>query len=245
MSYQIKLKVFEGPFDLLFHLIQKNEVNIYDIPIAEITDQYINYIHQLQENNLEVMSEFIVMAAHLLEIKSKMLLPKSKNDEETETDPRTDLVEQLLQYKRFKEFSSILKEREKEADKIAYKLPEIIENYLSEEHFDTDPVLEGLSLNDIFQAFKRVLERNEKKIDKIRSKFQSVSRDLYTVEEKMEWLFWRINEKKSMIFSDLFYEDASRVEIIITFLALLELIKLKKVNIKQNNSFSDIMIEIW
>ena len=125
MAIPVKLPVFEGPLDLLLHLIDKNKIDIYDIPIVEITDQYMAYIHQMESENLGVMSEFLVMAATLLDIKCKMLLPKEVNEEGTEEDPRAELVEKLLEYKMYKYMSYELKDRMEDADKIFYREPDI------------------------------------------------------------------------------------------------------------------------
>ena len=127
MELTVKLETFEGPLDLLLHLLEKNKVNIYDIPIVEITNQYMEYIHQMERQDLDIMSEFMVMAATLIDIKAKMLLPKKAKEEEEEVDPRAELVQQLLEYKLYKSISYELKDRQLDAEHVMYKVPTIPE----------------------------------------------------------------------------------------------------------------------
>lgn len=243
MDITIKLEAFEGPLDLLYHLIEKNEINIYDIPIASLTDQYLQYLASVQERNLENMSEFLVMAASLLEIKSKMLLPSPKVEKEEYIDPREELVNKLLEYKKFKHISEQLKEREREAEKILYKesTPTL---FLEQEKFDFDvrSVLDGITLQDIFRAFEEVVKRRERKTDKVRSGFKSIQKDLYTIDEKITYILDLLILMPAIKFQDIFREDSDKMEVVVTFLALLELIKMKKVHVQQKNVFDDILI---
>ena len=155
MGIPVKLEAFEGPLDLLLHLIEKNKIDIYDIPIVEITNQYMEYIRQMQREDLNVMSEFLVMAATLLDIKCRMLLPKEVNEDGEEEDPRRELVEQLLQYKMYKYMADELKERQQGSDMVLYRGPDVPEEVLEyAEPVDLDRLLGGLTLsrlNDIFQ----------------------------------------------------------------------------------------------
>ena len=245
MSITVKLEVFEGPFDLLFHLIEKNKINIYDIPIALITDQYMEYIDSMQERNKENMSEFLVMAATLLEIKSKMLLPIPKDAQEEEEDPRGALVNKLLEYKKVKHFSEELKERQKEAEKIFFrssKLPQHLRSMLQDVPIDVCEVLDGITLQNMFAVFQDLLKRKDNKMDPIRSGFKSVQRDIYKIEDKITYIMDLLVLSPIMHFEELFYEDSDKMEIVVTFLALLELIRGKKINIEQKYPFDDILI---
>lgn len=240
MAYQIKLEVFEGPFDLLFHLLDKNEVEIYDIPIAKITQQYMEYIATLQMLDLEVASEFLVMAATLLAIKSKMLLPKppkiSDDIEELDVDPRDELVARLLEYKRFKHIAEYLKDREQVQERI-YTRPNDEEMYL--DLFSEDNPLEGIGLFDLLEALKEVLERV---VDGVEIPGE-IARDEISVRDKIREVLGRlVFQPKGIRFKELFRAQVTRVEVVVTFLALLELIKLGKVMVHQSKAFGDIMI---
>ena len=177
MGIPVKLEVFEGPLDLLLHLIGKNKIDIYDIPIVEITNQYMEYIRNMQREDLNVMSEFLVMAATLLDIKCRMLLPKEVNEEGEEEDPRQELVEQLLQYKMYKFIAGELKDREGDAAFIMYRGPSIpseVEKYV--EPVDLGKLLDGLTLNRLNEVFRDVMKRQNDKIDPVRSKFGKIEK---------------------------------------------------------------------
>lgn len=233
-DYQIKLDAFEGPLDLLMHLIEKNKINIYDIPIAEITEQYMEYLDQFKEFNIEVASGFLVMAATLLQIKSRVLLPKSpkleSDMEEEEIDPRKELVERLLEYKRFKEVSEVLDQLAVNQAKHFFKQPEtLMTKYLP---------LEGLPISSLLDAFKVVLSATVEKT-------AIVERDPFTIEEKMKDIISLLHKnKKITLFTDTFSCAANRAEMITTFLALLELIKLKRIFIEQQYAFAPIYIKL-
>ena len=186
-TFLIKIDEFEGPLDLLLHLIEKNKVNIYDIPIVEITNQYMDYIHQMEREDLNVMSEFMVMAATLISIKCRMLLPREVTEEGEEEDPREELVRQLLEYKMYKYMSYELRDRMAEAAKNVYKLPTIPKEVLSyREPVDTEDLLDGLTLEKLNQIFQSVMKRQEDKIDPIRSKFGKIEKEEVSLPEKME-----------------------------------------------------------
>ena len=162
MGIPVKLEVFEGPLDLLLHLIDKNKIDIYDIPIVEITNQYMEYIRNMQREDLNIMSEFLVMAATLLDIKCRMLLPKEVNEEGEEEDPRQELVEQLLQYKMYKYISYELKEREMDSDMVLYKgptIPEEVKEYV--EPVNLDKLLGDLTLQKLGAIFQDVMKRQD------------------------------------------------------------------------------------
>lgn len=239
MAYQIKLEVFEGPFDLLFHLIDKSEVDIYDIPIAKITDQYLEYIAQLQTLDLDLASEFLVMAANLLAIKARMLLPKPPKEDPEEdlgTDPRDDLVERLLEYRKFKQVAELLKEREKIQGKVFTRFNE--EEMFSSLFSDENP-LEGISMDDLMCALQEVLNRVEEDIIP-----PVIPREEYSIRDKMREIVRRlVFYPNGVAFSQLFLKkNLNRVEVVVTFLALLELIKVKKVSIHQSRVFEEITV---
>lgn len=240
MSYQIKLPVFEGPFDLLFHLIEKNEVDIYDIPIAKITQQYLEYITAMQKLDLELASEFLVMAATLLSIKARMLLPKppkeeAAEDEEFGMDPRDELVERLLEYKQFKQMAEYLKEREECQEKV-YTRPN--EEDMFVHLFSEENPVEGISLDSLLGALQEVLDRAaEVELS------GEIARDEVSMRDKMKEIMHRLFLKpKGIAFRDLFRMKATRVEVVVTFIALLELIKLGKIRVYQSKNFGEIMI---
>ena len=239
MTYQIKIHNFEGPFDLLFHLIEKAEVDIYDIPIADITNQYLEYIYEMKNLDLESASEFIVMAATLIQIKSKMLLPKESNpfDEITadELDPRAELVEKLLEYKKYKEVSETFKDMELRNLDIIYKPAEIIDDV------DEDKILLNTTLADIINAFQEMVIRYRESTDES-SLEQQILEEEFTVDDKIEEIRIVLIQTKKMLFRDLFLNAKSKLEIVITFLALLELIRLREIQAYQNTVYGDITI---
>lgn len=240
----VKLEVFEGPLDLLLHLIEKNKVNIYDIPIAEITDQYMEYIHQMQREDLNIMSEFMVMAATLISIKCRMLLPKEVNEEGEEEDPREELVRQLLEYKMYKYMSYELRDRMAAAAKNVYKQPTIPEEVLSyKEPVDAKKLLEGLTLAKLNDIFQSVIRRQEDKVDPIRSKFGKIEKEEVSMPDKMEEVEEYARTHKSFGFRDLLSKQPSKVQVIVTFLSILELMKMGKIHISQKEIFGEIYIE--
>lgn len=235
MSINIKLEVFEGPFELLFHLIEKAKLDIYDIPIAEITDQYIDYLNMMKNLDIDLASEFLVMAATLLEIKSKMLLPKiSKNEEENIEDPRDELVIKLLDYKRFKEVTNLLRERYFIHEKYLYKNTDFADAII-----DSFKLPDELPIELLVEKFQSILLRKK---ETIKHEHRKVFRDNVTVDEKMDEIIDYLSSKEWIYFDDLLicYED--KLEIIVTFLALLELIKQKDVSAVQIGSFNRILI---
>ncbi|WMJ88106.1 segregation and condensation protein A [Anaerocolumna sp. MB42-C2] len=243
MSISVKLDVFEGPLDLLLHLIDKNKVNIHDIPIAIITEQYMEYIRQMKTKNLDIMSEFLVMAATLINIKSKMLLPKDETKEEEEEDPRQELVERLLEYKMYKYISLDLKDREMDAARILYKdatIPKEIEDF--KEEIDPRSLLSDLTLAKLHKIFESVIKKQVDKIDPIRSKFGKIEKEEINLTEKILDIQKYGLIHKSFSFRGLLMKQSGKMDIIVTFLGVLELIKIGQVRIKQDNLFEDIMI---
>lgn len=244
MGIPVKLQVFEGPLDLLLHLIEKNKVNIYDIPIVEITNQYMDYIHAMEREDLNIMSEFMVMAATLISIKCRMLLPRETTEEGEEEDPREELVRQLLEYKMYKYMSYELRDRMAMAAKNVYKLPTIPKEVLSyREPVDTSELLDGLTLEKLNQIFLSVMRRQEDKIDPIRSKFGKIEKEEVSLPEKMEEIENYARGHKTFCFSRLLKKQASKVQVIVTFLAILELMKIGAIRISQKQIFDEIEIE--
>lgn len=243
MAIPVKLEVFEGPLDLLLHLIEKNKVDIYDIPIVEITAQYLEYIQNMQTEDMNVMSEFLVMAATLLDIKCKMLLPKEVNEEGEEEDPRAELVQKLLEYKMYKYMSYELKDRQVDAGRTLFKgktLPKEIEDYRPP--VDLEELLGDADLNKLQLLFKTVMRRQEDKIDPVRSTFGKIERDEIDMEAKSFYVEDYIKEHKTFSFRQLLEKQKSKMEIIVTFLIILEMMKTGKIFIVQEETFDDIMI---
>jgi len=244
MEISVKLQAFEGPLDLLLHLIDENKVNIYDIPIAEITDQYIDYLHRMEETDLDVMSEFLVMAATLLDIKCRMLLPREISEEGEEIDPRAELAEQLMQYKMYKYISYELKERQTDADHYFFRkpfIPDEVAAYIPP--VDMDELLDDLTLLKLHGIFNEVMRRSVEKIDPIRSKFGKIEREEVSMAEKVIYIEKYIGTHSHFSFRQLLAGQCSRNQVIVTFLAVLELIKRGKLRVCQDHTFADIQIE--
>ena len=243
MGIPVKLQVFEGPLDLLLHLIDKNKIDIYDIPIVEITSQYMDYIRAMEEEDLNIMSEFLLMAATLLDIKCRMLLPKEVNEDGEEEDPRQELVEQLLQYKMYKFMSYELRDRELEGEQTMYKdptIPEEVMDYV--EPVDLDELLGDLTLATLNRVFQDVMKRQADKIDPVRSKFGKLEKEEVTVEEKLESVTEYAREHKHFSFRTLLGHQKSKMQTVVTFLAVLQLIKEGILIVQQEHAFDDIMI---
>lgn len=244
MGIPVKLQVFEGPLDLLLHLIDKNKIDIYDIPIVEITNQYMEYIKAMEKEDLNVMSEFLVMAATLLDIKCKMLLPKEVNEDGEEEDPRQELVEQLLEYKMYKYMSYELKDRELESERVMYKTPTIPQEVMEyEQPVNLDELLGDLTLQKLNHIFKDVMKRQVDKIDPVRSKFGKIEKEEVTVSDKLVFVTDYAREHKKFSFRTLLTKQNSKTQIVVTFLALLQLMKEGVLYIEpQEQPFDDIRI---
>ena len=244
MGISYKLESFEGPLDLLLHLIEKNKVNIYDIPIATITDQYLEYVKHMEEESMDVVSEFLVMAATLLDIKARMLLPKEVNEEGEEEDPRAELVARLLEYKTYKYMSMELKDMELDAEKIFYKSPTIpkeVEKY--EPPVDLDKLLDGVTLAKLQQIFQSVMRRQKDKIDPVRSTFGTIRKEPVSLEQKIASVMGYARKHRKFSFRGMLSKQKDKTEVVVTFLALLELMKVGKIYLTQENLFDDMMIE--
>jgi len=243
MSITVKLQVFEGPLDLLLHLIEKNKVDIYDIPISLITDQYLEYIRQMETEDLNIMSEFLVMAATLLDIKCRMLLPKEVNEEGEEEDPRAELVEKLIEYKLFKYMSYELKDRQVDAVRTLFKeptLPKEVEDYM--EPIDYEKLVGDMDLSRLNQIFKSIIKKQEDKIDPVRSQFGKIEKDEVNLEEKTAYIESYVQSHSRFSFRSLLEAQTSKMDIVVTFLVVLEMMKLGKILIVQEELFDDIII---
>ncbi|MGN0333874.1 MAG: segregation and condensation protein A [Lachnospiraceae bacterium] len=243
MGIPVKLQVFEGPLDLLLHLIDKNKIDIYDIPIVEITNQYMAYINAMEKEDLNVMSEFLVMAATLLDIKCKMLLPAEVNEEGEEEDPRQELVEQLLEYKMYKYMSYELRDRQVEGERTLYREPAIPDEVLDYvEPVDLDELLGDLTLSKLNRIFNDVMKRQVDKIDPVRSKFGKLEKEEVTLPDKLEYVTNYARAHKSFSFRKLLTKQSSKTQVVVTFLAILQLMKEGTILIEQKQPFDDIMI---
>lgn len=243
MDLNVKLQVFEGPLDLLLHLLEKNKVNIYDIPIVEITNQYMDYIRQMQQESLDVMSEFLVMAATLLDIKSRMLLPKEETEDEEEEDPRAELVQKLLEYKMYKCMSLELRDMQVDAGRRMYKPPTVPAEVLAyREPVDLDKLVAGIDLERLNSIYHSILRKQVDKVDPVRSKFGRIEKEEVSLDEKLTSLEQYAAEHTEFLFSQLFEHAHSKVQVIVTFLAVLELMKMGKIEVSQEYIFDDIRI---
>lgn len=236
-SYRVKTDVFEGPLDLLLHLINRYEIDIYDIPVAEITEQYMRYIHAMEQLELTIASEYLVMASTLLAIKSKMLLPQQKIDEEIdayEEDPREELVRRLIEYRKFKEAALHLEEKEINAKRIYMREPLLLEN--KKNRF----VLEkgAVTIYDMMDALHVMFER-KKWNEPLET---TVERVEIPIEQRMDEIIASLKKTQSGVkFSELF-PHPSRTQIVTTFIAILELMKNNQIYCKQENPFEEIII---
>ena len=239
---EFKLNDFEGPLDLLLHLIEKNKYSIFDIPIVDITEQYLDYVNAMQEEDLDIMSEFLVLAATLISIKAKMLLPKQ--EEEEEEDPRAELVRRLLEYKMYKYASIELKDMELDAGKNYYKQPSIPKEVLEyKEEIDPADVIGDVTLNKLNEIFKDIMKRTIDRVDPIRSKFGTIEKEEVRIEDKMEEIKSSMKGLKGINFRTLLEAQASKINVIVTFLAILELMKISEITVRQDELFGDIIID--
>ncbi len=244
MDLAVKIDVFEGPLDLLLHLIDKNKVEITDIPISLITDQYLNHIEQMDQDKMEVMSEFIEMAATLISIKTRMLLPQKTDENDELIDPRQELMEQLLEYKKYKLMADELRTRQQKAGQVYFKassIPDEVASYIPQA--DPDELLKDVDFSKLYSIFQQMMRKNKDKIDPIRSRFGTIKRESFTVHDKMKEIDLMRQDMKQISFRKLLKETASKSEMIATFLAILELMKVSKIKVVQRDVFHEIDIE--
>lgn len=235
MELDLKINEFEGPLDLLLHLIKESKMNIFDIKVEEITDQYLKYIESQEKMNLEIDSEYLVLASELIEIKSKLLLPNEKVEDEAEEDPREELINRLLEYEAYKEITKTLKEKEELRQEIYTKAPSNIQEYIE----DNTEIKSDITLDDLVDAFQKFLER--KKESKPLS--TKVTEKEITVSSRRCEIRNILKRKKKISFFELF-PVISREYIVATFLAVLEMAKNKELIITQNDTFDDITCEV-
>jgi len=235
MGYKIKLDIFEGPLDLLLYLVKKDHLNVYDIPIAKVTEQYLAYLELIKLLDLNIAGEFLVMAATLMQIKSKMLLPVEPDEQaEPEEDPRAELIRRLLEYEKFKEIAESLRQREIAQQEVFKRpKPEIIET--ADANIETPTYFEA-SIFDLINAFSQALK------DVPREVFYEVVKDEFTVEEKVHQILHLLLVNPSLRISELFVQAKHKIEIIVTFLAILELIRMKEIVAFQKELFQEIEI---
>lgn len=236
MEYAVKIDAFEGPLDLLLHLIKESKVDIWDIKIVDITDQYLSYIQSMEQLNLNIASEYLVMASELMEMKSKLLLPRhqEENDEE-EMDPREVLIQRLIEYQKYKEMTKSFKELEEVRHEFYTKAPENLKEFVEQ-----GTVVSGdVTLDDLMKAFQKFIQR--KKLEQPLA--TTVTKREITVEERRTSIRKILQEKKKVDFFDLF-EDITKEYIVVTFLAVLEMAKKRELTIYQENNFDHIICEV-
>lgn len=242
MAYKVKLDMFEGPFDLLVYLIENSEMNIYDIQVALITKQYLEHIEKIKALDVAVATEFMVLAAVLIEIKSKMLLPRFKPEGEFgfEDDPRAELVEKILEYKKFKQAAELLDRQEEYNQSIFEKPKEDLTQYTRE----PDEYL-NLDINQFAVAFTLFLHK-KKNVEEIKKNYSRVERQKLSIEDKIKQIFKFIKEKahKKTTFNELLGDKDGKYEKIITFMSVLEMIRLRAIHVKQTIAFGDITISM-
>jgi len=233
-GYTIKLPVFEGPLDLLLHLIHEHKLDIYDIPIAEVTDQYLHYLSLMEQLDLNIAGEFFVMAATLLQIKSQMLLPTLPQDEEEESDPRTELVERLLEYERFKLASESLKTLEEDRRQVYWRMTDELAGY------DAPVIPLNLQAMDLLLALQQLLEE----VGEGQEEVTSIERQKITLRMKMREIWQQIKSSADGVgFRELVHGSHTKLEIVMTFLALLELLRLHKIAVRQKQALGEIKIK--
>ena len=241
MSYKVRLQTFEGPFDLLVYLIENAEMSIYDIKISEITSQYLAYIQTMQEMDVHVASEFMVLASALIEIKSKMILPRMVDPGDgnvVEEDPRTELVARLLEYKRFKQAAEILQEQEERCTHIYEKPQEDISAYLDE----PDEYLR-LDLAQFANAFNLFIQKKQK-VDSVRKHYTRIERERARMEERISYIAGMLRKSIGQIFSfkEFIHNKKDRYDVVVTFVSLLEMAKNRIVQVDQKSTYGDIQV---
>ena len=239
MIYKVKLQAFEGPFDLLVYLIEQNRMSIYDIKVSEITSQYIGYIREAQERNIEVAQEFMVMAAELIEIKSRMLLPQAAAEpgEELLEDPRSQLVARILEYKQFKEMAAFLAEQEEINSHVHAKPAEDFSDFIGE----PEELLKG-DMDQFAKAFIAFIHKKQR-IDEMHRTYERVERASMSMENRIMQMTEFFRTRKTMKFSEMIKDDDSPFNRVITFMSLLELVKQRAVSAEQKKRYGDIIIK--
>ncbi|MDR3596717.1 segregation/condensation protein A [Clostridium sp.] len=238
---KIKINDFEGPFDLLLHLIKKNQMSIYNVKIFEITNQYLNYLNEMKEMDLEITSEFIVVAATLIEIKSKHLLPKSKKEDENEEDDEKNLLEKLIVYKKIKGVSLFFRDRYTSAGEVYGKKPEIIEE--RKEDISKVDLFKNTNLIALYNIYNNLLEIYNNKQNRNNVIQKKIYVDKYRIEDKLEFIRNKLINENVSNFTEITKDCECKLECVVTFLALLEMIKQRMVKVYQSDNFMNILIE--
>ena len=244
---KIKVADFEGPFDLLLHLIKKNKMDIYNVEIYKITNQYLESLNEMKEMDLEITSEFVVIAATLIEIKSKKLLPKVKvEEEENEEDIEKRLMEKLIEYKRFKGVSEFFKERYTSSGEVYSKKPEVIEEIEKPDKKvveSFEDIFKNITLLDLYNIYNRILENYREKQNVANVVQKRIYVDKYKIEDKMNILIKRFENDEVVEFSSIMMESECKMETVVTFLAVLELIKIRVIKVYQEDNFGNILMK--
>lgn len=232
--YKIKLQEFEGPLDLLLFFIKRDEIDIYDIPISKITKEFIDYLHLMKKYDLEIAGDFILMASTLMQIKVKMLLPREVNEKGEEIDPRMDLVNALLEYKRYKEVTEEMAYLEANQKKLGFRSN--FNNDSREAPEELDTLLKNITIYDLMRAFKKALEERPKEV------FHQVKKLNVSVEEQVEFILTKLETDKQISFVQLIIDMQEKIRIIVTFVALLEMVKMGRIGLRESSNFNDFEI---
>ncbi len=244
MDLAVKLEAFEGPLDLLLQLIDRQKINIYDIPIAQITDQYLAYMESMDKKDLDMVSEFLVMAATLLDIKAKMLLPKEETYQEEDEDPREELVRRLLEYRKYKYMGTELREQGAGAEALSFKFPTLpreVEQYRPP--INLDDLLGGVTLQHLETIFREVIKRETDRLDVRHQQFGKIQKEAIPISKRMKDVKHRLEKGKKVSFRDLLSHKGGKTEVVVTFLAILELIKTGEIFLTEDSTRDDIILE--
>jgi len=240
VSYEIKIPQFEGPFDLLLFFIERDEIEIYDIPIADITEDFLHYIQQAKELNIELASEFILVAATLMHIKARMLIPRKELDEEgNEIDPRQELIEKLIEYKQYKEASTSLSDMEEERAKMFTRGYASKEIHGIADRIQVESELASLSMYKLLTVFEKVMDRHKKANESARHLIYHFP---YTIDDQKTYLLQTVKKEVKASFESIFLACKDRLQAIFTFLAMLELIQQKELSIEMGVGYNNIMV---
>lgn len=235
MGFAARLSAFEGPLDLLLHLIEKNKIDIYDIPISEVTDQYIAFLNEAEDTDADIMSEFLVMAATLLEIKARLLLPKTDENEEKE-DPREELVQRLLEYKLYKYMSMELKDRQLDASKNLYRAPSVPDEVLAyRPPVDLDAFIGDTTLEKLKEVFDDVIARSSDRVNEAALSYGTIKKEEVKIPDRIKHIKNALKESKKIDFRALLEEGSGKMNVIVTFLAVLELMKTGELKAEQHD----------
>ena len=245
MEISYKLERFEGPLDLLLYLIERDRIDIYDIPIVSITEQYLNYMNHLETDDLDLMSEFIVMATTLLDIKARMLLPFEEDEETKEIiDPRAELVARLLEYKKYKLMANELAGRYFDAEKVLFKEPSIPSEVAEyREPANLDELFGDMNLHKLRLVFDRVMKQKDNRIDKVRSNFGTIKKEPISLETKITEVMAYARKYRKFTFQSLLERQTTKLEVVVTFLSVLELMRIGKISLVQEETFGEMLIE--